>query len=237
MASSFFDFKQFRVFHEQSAMKVGTDSVILGAIVPLDASIKRVADIGSGCGILSLMIAQRCKAQIDAIEINLEAAEECGKNFNLSPWSDRLSVYAHSIQKHQEIVYSKYDLLISNPPYFEQDKNFGITKENRGVARQTKDLNFLELAQIAKQSLSDAGQFWLILPTLEANVFINIAQEIGLYLVEQILVRPKPTKEPNRMVMGFALHKSDCKDRELLVYSENGLRSEQYFALTQDFYL
>jgi len=237
MSSAYFDFKAFRVFHERSAMKVGTDSVILGAIVPIHENVSRIADIGCGSGLLSLMMAQRCEAQIDAIEIDEAAAQEAAFNFAQSHWHDRLHIHAHSFQHHQNFSMEKYDLLISNPPYYEMGKSFPINDSKRLEARHTHALSFQELVTGAQNLLHAHGALWLILPMLEAQEFIEIALENGLFLMAEIHVHAKASKLANRMVMGFSKIPQTKRTQQLVVYNEDGSRSDEYAQLTEAFYL
>jgi tRNA1Val (adenine37-N6)-methyltransferase len=237
MSSAYFDFKAFRVFHEKSAMKVGTDSVILGTIVPVHENITRIADIGCGSGLLSLMMAQRCNAIIDAIEIDEATAQEAAFNFAQSPWFDRLHLHAHSFQQHSILATEKYDILISNPPYYEKGKSYPIPDSTRLSARHTHALSFLALVLGANKMLHAQGELWLILPMIEAKEFIQIATENELFLIAEIHVHSKASKLANRMVMGFAKAPQTKKIQHLVVYKEDGSRSEEYAQLTEAFYL
>jgi tRNA1Val (adenine37-N6)-methyltransferase len=237
MSSAYFDFKAFRIFHEKSAMKVGTDSVILGAIVPIHERVTRIADIGCGSGLLSLMMAQRCGAQIDAIEIDDAAAQEAAFNFAQSPWHDRLHIHANSFQQHTMLSIEQYDLLISNPPYYEKGKSFPINDTTRLAARHTHALSFLDLVLGAQRMLHAHGEFWLILPMLESQEFIEVATENELFLIAEIHVHAKASKLANRMVMGFSKIPQTKRIQHLVVYKEDGSRSDEYAQLTEAFYL
>jgi len=122
-----FKFKQFAVYQDKCAMKIGTDGVLLGAWASTDNNPKAVLDIGSGTGIIALMLAQRCHAElIDAIEIDTDAYEQCVENFEASPWSDRLFCYHASLQEFAQEIDDTYDLIISNPPFYSEEKMVGF---------------------------------------------------------------------------------------------------------------
>lgn len=231
---SAFTFKQFTLQQQSSAMKIGTDSVLLGCLVDV-ANASSVLDIGTGTGLLSLMIAQRnLQAIINAVEIDEQAAHEAQHNFTASPWANRLNVYANSIQQFAATNTIKYQLIISNPPYFLAGKNFEITNEQRLTARQNSTLPFNELAKVVQQLLAPAGSFWLILPSAEAAVFLVQASE--LYLQQQINMVQKEGKEANRIIMQFGLQKAEVKLSTFVVFNADGTPTEAYKKIARDFY-
>ena len=175
---SIFRFKQFSLQNEMSAMKVNTDSVLLGAWAKIPETAKTGLDIGSGTGILALMIAQRnTNIELSGVEIEPNAFEESDFNFKKSPWSQRL--LAVNLPLQEFVPKTKLDCIITNPPYFENDlKN---EDENKKTARHTDSLSFLELILFAENNLSKDGTFNLILPLTESNIFREIAKKSTLH--------------------------------------------------------
>lgn len=231
---STFHFKQFAVQNEKSAMKVNTDSVLLGswAEIPLDA--KRGLDIGSGTGILALMIAQRSKEiKITGIEIEKNAFEESKINFENSPYSNRLKAVNLPLQKFVSDL--KFDCIITNPPYFENDlKN---EDENKKTARHTDSLSFQELIKFTENNLSQSGRLNLILPFTESEIFRKLAQASSLFLTKIAFIKPNKNKNTNRVLMCFSLTEETIKEEEFCVYKAPGVYSKEHHELTKDFYL
>ena len=214
-------------------MKVGTDGVLLGAWSK--AIEGNVLDIGTGTGLIALMLAQRTKiALIDAIEIDEAASKEAQNNFNNSDWKERLISINSSLQDfHPQ---KKYDLIISNPPFF-----INATKApeaNRNNARHTDNLSFDELLSSVNRLLADTGIFSLILPINEANHFIELALQSKFYLNRKCLVKPNPTKAAKRVLMEFSFSEKEIVEEELTIETENRHEyTKEYISLTKDFYL
>lgn len=228
-----FQFKHFSITQESTAMKVGTDGVLLGAWSK--ATEGNVLDIGTGTGLIALMLAQRTKtALIDAVEIDKVASKEAQENFNNSDWKDRLTISNQSLQNYQPN--KKYDLIISNPPFFIDATK--APENNRNTARHTDTLSFEELISSVERLLAENGIFSLILPVNEAERFIKMAFEAQLYLNRKCLVKPNPTKAPKRVLMAFSFNKSTLLEEALTI--ETGKRhvyTQKYISLTKDFYL
>jgi tRNA1Val (adenine37-N6)-methyltransferase len=237
MASTYFDFKQFRVYHQHCAMKVGTDSVVLGAIIPLFGSEQTILDIGTGSGLLALMLAQRSIAQIDAIEIDEAASKEVQENFVNSPWNNRLQVTQIALQDFQKITSKQYDLIISNPPYFEAGKNYSIHDLQRSKARHDGDLSFVDLVSGVMKLLKETGHFWLILPVDEAINFKAIARNQELFLSAQIEIVPRDGMPVKRVVQGYTKKLVVEKMSSQILLTSNHSKTESYYDLTKDFYL
>lgn len=228
-----FLFKQFSITQENTAMKVGTDGVLLGAWSK--AIEGKILDIGTGTGLIALMLAQRTKtALIDAIEIDKLASEDAQKNFDNSVWKERLISFNSPLQDFQP--QKEYDLIISNPPFF-----INATKApeiNRNNARHTDSLSFDELISSVKRLLANTGIFSLILPINEANHFIELAQLNKLFLNRKCLVKPSPTKAAKRTLMEFSFTKKEIVEEELTIETENRHEyTKEYISLTKDFYL
>lgn len=233
---SVFVFKQFALKQELSAMKVGTDSVLLGCLCE-PASATNILDIGTGTGLLALMMAQRSNAaQIDAVEIDETAALEAIENVQASPWAARIRVHVKSIQEFAQTCQKRYDCIITNPPYYEQDSNHHITDEMRTTARQTAQLGFEQLAEVMAQLLAADGTAWMILPTKEALHFREMAVKAGLFLHQEINIQPNAQKAVNRVIMAFGRLPKNTIQQHMVIYESNGQPTEQYKQLAKDFY-
>jgi tRNA1Val (adenine37-N6)-methyltransferase len=238
MASDYFDFKQFRIWHNQVAMKVGTDAVVLACLVKLTEQAKTVLDIGTGSGIIALMLAQRdANAQITAIEINALAAQQAQINFEQSKFAKQLFCKHISLQDYEQMASQKFDLIVSNPPFFEQQRNVSITNKARSLARQDAALPFVDLAKSVSILLKPQGSFWLILPVQEAAVFYKEAKSFGLNLQYQVNIIPNPNKVANRLVQCYQFSDNKLVQTELILKNEEGLPSSNYINLSREFYL
>ena len=179
---SIFRFQQFSVIQKQSAMKVCTDAVLFGAMVPVNKG-DRVLDIGAGTGVLSLMVAQLGAEQVTAVELTQASYEEAKLNFGNSPWADRLEVVHQNIQGFTISIEHQYDLVICNPPFFENHSK--TTDSLRNVARHNDELPFADLIKSADQLLSSQGLFYLLLPVHAVEKFVEAALVAGFYLSKQ----------------------------------------------------
>jgi tRNA1Val (adenine37-N6)-methyltransferase len=231
---STFQFKQFSVQNEKSAMKVNTDSILLGAWAHNYEETKTGLDIGSGTGILTLMVAQRNpNIELVGIEIEPNAFEESKFNFKTSPWNKRLKAVNLPIQKYKSSTL--LDFIITNPPYFENDlKN---EDSNKTTARHTDSLSFQELIDFVEQNLSQKGSFNLILPLTESEIFREMAKQTSLHLTRIAFVKPNKTKTVNRVMMTFSKTKKKLEKETFCVYQSQGVYSQRHHELTKDFYL
>ena len=176
-----FKFKQFTVKQDRCAMKIGTDGVLLGAWTSLKNNPFSVLDIGAGTGILSLMMAQRSYAeQIEAIEIDDDAYEQCAENFENSPWNDRLFCYHASLLEFVEEVEDAFDLIICNPPFYSED--YKTDNKSRNLARFNDAMPFKHIIYAVAHLLAEEGIFSIILPKKEESDFIELASSILLYM-------------------------------------------------------
>ena len=227
-----FHFKHFSLKQADSAMKVGTDAMILGAMI--DSSNKNQGlDIGSGTGVLSLMVAQQNSLiRIDAVEIDVLSANECEINFANSPWADRLSVEYADFQLFD--TNKQYDLIFSNPPYYATTNlNEDVRKAN---ARHEESLPAKSILARVNDFLSIDGEFWVIIPASERERWILLAEQNELFLAESIAIRGKSNKEVNRCILHFGRKKSSGKIREFVVRGANNSYSEEYIQLTKEFH-
>ncbi|WP_404340900.1 tRNA1(Val) (adenine(37)-N6)-methyltransferase [Pseudoalteromonas mariniglutinosa] len=227
-----FVFKQFTVMQTRSAMKVSTDGILLGAWAELKAA-KRLLDIGTGTGLIALMCKQRrTDSMVVAIEIDEQACLDAKANFAASNWSD-ISLHQGAVQDFT--TQQAFDVVISNPPYF----NHSLKGNNaaRNVARHTDGLTFAELIDAFKRVSHQNSVFNLILPCPEADLFIRLAQQQGLYLQRHCLVQTTVKKMPSRSLMCFSLHATTCDEQSLCIYTQSNQYSADYIALCKDFYL
>ena len=232
MANSYFKFKQFTVYHDQCAMKVGTDGVLLGAYAPIKG-VSKILDIGTGTGLIALMLAQRSDALLTAIEIDADAVKQAQNNVTNSPWPNRVEVLQSDFRTYQSK--EKFDLIVSNPPYFVD--SLTAPSKARTKARHTDSLSFTELIQGVVKVLDAQGKFVVILPTDAQERFCEFASHYNLFLNEELLIQTRPGVEPKRVIMQFSFNDTLVKSDVLLIEVERHKYSEDYIALTRDFYL
>lgn len=235
-----FNFKKFSVSHDRSSMKVGTDAVLLGAWTPLTLSPLSILDVGTGCGVVALMLAQRTQDRqevlIDAIDIDEASVEQAQENFRLSPWSECLQAYPSRLQEWQGV----YDLIVSNPPYFVD--SLTNPDSRKAAARHTQTLSYEELALHSARLLKDGGQLSLIFPADQEEKVKQAAAKAGFSLQAELRVSPKPGKDVTRLLCSFVLRSPLTANlsplqQHLTIEDESHPRSEAYQALTKDFYL
>jgi len=234
---STFNFKQFSVQQDKCAMKISTDGVLLGAWCPIDNNPFSILDIGGGTGILSLMLAQRSNAeQIDALEIDEEAYEQCVENFENSPWSDRLFCFHAGLDEFVEEPEDEYDLIISNPPFYSED--YKSSDSQRDLARFQDALPFEELIEAADLLLSENGIFAVIIPYKEEERFIDLCTEVELFPVKVTRVKGSHKTPIVRSLLAFKRYElSVLTADELIIEINRHEYTDDYINLTKDFYL
>lgn len=243
-----FKFKQFSINQDKSAMKVGTDGVLLGAWTPLINNPYNILDIGAGTGLISLMLAQRSYAeQIDAIEIEENAYEECVDNFENSPWADRLFCYHAGldefVEELQEIdeetnefeMVEQYDIIVSNPPFYSED--YKTPDEARDLARFVDALPFEDLIEAAYLLLSENGIFSVIIPYSSEENFIVLAKQSLLFPLKITRVKGTPTSEIKRSLLAFTRIEQTPIIDELVIETTRHQYTPEYIELTKEFYL
>lgn len=231
-----FKFKQFTVQQDRSAMKVGTDGVLLGAWATLAHNPDSILDIGAGSGLLALMLAQRSDATlIDALEIQVADFEQCVSNFEASPWADRLYCYHASLQDFALEVEEQYDLIVSNPPFHVETPSSG--DPSRDKARQARSLPFSELLRGVSELLAPVGKFVVVLPYGQVSQFRVLAESSGLFPARLLQVRGNLDSEIKRCLIEFQFGKTSCEDEELVIELDRHVYTPEYIALTRDFYL
>lgn len=233
-AHSVFYFKKFEVKQTQCAMKVGTDAVLLGAWVAC-SNAKYILDVGTGTGLLALMVAQRSMAVIDAIDINMQAYIQAKENFEASQWRERLYVKQCSVQTYSDIAERRYDLIISNPPFFMNAHKSAFVERN--VARHFNEtLTMEELIQAVVKLLTPEGSFSLILPIKEGGLIIEEGERQGLFVNEIVRVRTKFGKAEKRMLLRFSKMRSTIKTDIISIQNSDGKYSDEYIQMTREFY-
>jgi len=230
---SIFKFKQFEVDQTGCAMKINTDGVLIGAMANHHAP-KNILDIGTGTGVIALMLAQRFPdAHIHAVEIDGQASETAGRNFQSSVFSDRLSISYIAIEQYNHN--EKFDLIVSNPPFFVNDlKNEEIRK---GIARHAGEDFFSLLVEKSNSLLADDGQIWLILPVKKADEVISIASQYDLSLAERIHIHSDENKPTFRQVICLKKGKMLLKESDFNIYQSLKEHTTTYKELLKDFFL
>lgn len=236
MSSKPFAFKYFKVTQDKCAMKIGTDGVLLGAWSSLEKNPFSILDVGAGTGILSLMLAQRSRAQlIDAIEIDDQAYEQCVENFEQSPWGDRLFCYHASLEEFAEDIEDKYDLIICNPPFYSED--FKTDNKQRDLARFQDAMPFEHLLECVSKLLSEQGTFNVVIPFKEEDNFIKLASQLNLFPNTILQIKGNPNTLIKRSLIEFSFQNTDTKTVGLIIEKERHKYTEDYINLTKDFYL
>jgi tRNA1Val (adenine37-N6)-methyltransferase len=235
MSNNWFTFKHFTIRQDKTAMKVGTDGVLLGAWANV-SDCRKILDIGTGTGLIALMLAQRCDAKVDAIEIVPDAASQATENVIQSPWMGRINVIEDSFQNFSATAAVKYDLIVCNPPFFSD--SLKAKTNSRSLARHDDQLNPNDLLAPVADLLNPMGHFCLILPAEKEAGIIVLATERGLFPSEILRVRPIPGKDFKRVLIDFSFSEKEPKQSEMMI--ETGLRhqySKEYLDLTRDYYL
>jgi len=232
MPNPYFQFKQFTVFHDQCAMKVGTDGVLLGAWTDCSRS-EKILDVGTGSGLIALMLAQRSNALIDALDIDENACKQAAYNVEKSIFLDRIRI----IQSDFNDFYAdyKYDLIVSNPPYF--TNSLPAPDSQRNIARHNHALSFEILLKKSITLLTGKGKIALILPYDAENQIQSLAESNGLFLCRETIVRPKPDANPKRILLEYSKIKTEPETSTLYIEKERHVYSEEFRKLTEEFYL
>lgn len=234
-----FKFKEFTVHQDKTAMKIGTDGVLLGAWCNVDFYPDTVLDVGAGTGVIALMIAQRCDAMtIDAVEVDEDAYEQTVENFEKSDWGDRLYCYnatfedfADEIAEEEEV----YDLIVANPPFYTDD--FETEDEARNKARFTSSLSFESLLIGVRKILSEEGRFTVVIPFKEEQNFVQLAKEQELFVNKICHVRGTVTSPIKRSLLEFSFKEKEISKTDLVIEKSRHNYTKEYTDLTKDFYL
>ena len=233
MPKPYFSFKQFTIHHDRCAMKVGTDGVLLGAWTNLENA-NRILDVGTGTGLIALMLAQRTiDAGITAIDIDVDAVGQAQENVQASPWEDRVDVVLQDVCTY--VPDGLFDIIVSNPPYFVN--SLKCPDGQRTTARHADSLDANRLIGKVTELLTPEGCFSLILPADQTDELLRIAEEYGLYPSRLTRVITRPGLPPKRVLVEFRKTPQSCEEAELVVELDRHVYSEDYIALTKDFYL
>lgn len=235
MSNNYFKFQKFTIWQDKTAMKVGTDGVLLGVLSTSSCKVRRVLDIGTGTGVVALIIAQRFNnALIDAVEIDFDAASQASDNFKLSPFADRLKIYNSDISDYHTA--EKYDLIVCNPPYFVD--SLRNPNQQRAIARHTITLTFESLAKAVSRLLDIDGIFSVIVPSDAVNNIVKTFAEVDLYKSSQIDIKTTPNKPIKRSVINFSFVKETNPTNKTIVIETSPLvYSEEFERLIHDYYL
>jgi len=246
MGNSFFQFKQFRVEQDRCAMKVSTEACLLGAYTANwisynlmeypEIKIHKGMDIGAGTGLLSLMLVQNLPdIQMDAIEVELIASVQCRENFHNSPWNSRLKIHPLAFQDFREAE-NDYDLIISNPPFHENQLNGSRDKEN--LAYHSTQLRLKELFAGVYRYIRKTGIFFLLIPVYRIDECLNLAREVELDLIHKVFIRSSPNHLDLRCILLFSKINIREADQEIICIRDgNHEYSERFMSLLKNYYL
>ena len=231
---SSFRFKQFTIQQHKSAMKVGADSILLGSWLDVKAKYNSILDVGAGTGLLTLMMAQKTRnSSITSLEIDVAAYDQAAINIKASQWKERIQLI--STDATQWSSNNKFDLVISNPPYFSSallSKN-----KSRNTARHQLGFNLGDLVKIWRRQGTEHSDLACVLPFDESKKMIKLVKSNNYSLKNYLAVRSKPDSAPKRVIMLFSKEKAQTMKSELCIYSDKGVYTKEYINLTKDFYL
>jgi len=235
MHNNFFRFKQFTVFHDRCAMKVGTDAVLLGAWTNTELA-EKILDVGTGSGIIAIMLAQRSEASIEAIEIDGAACEQAVSNADQSPWKHRIKIHHVSLQDFSAVSKNKFDLIVSNPPYFID--SLKSPEKSKNAARHNVTLSHEEFIENSLKLLSDKGRLSVVLPFTGAHEFLAKASKYGLFCNRKTNVKSNPHSSVKRILMEYSRIPEPYTENLLIIGTgQPESYTEDYKALTKEFYL
>jgi tRNA1Val (adenine37-N6)-methyltransferase len=229
-----FHFKTFSLHHHRSTMKVGTDAVLLGIWTDL-TGVKSVLDVGTGCGIISLLLASREPVSVDAVEKDQDSFEEASQNFVESSFFDRLRIFHSDFNDFVPPENKKYDLIVSNPPFFINDLQSKNAKKS--LARHTQTLTYELLVKVAQTLLNPNGKIAVVLPYRESRFFLQAAQDAGFFVEKKMLIFPVLGREPNRINLLLSRKPVDEQTEKFTIRDEDGKFTSQYVEFVKDYYL
>lgn len=234
MANTYFQFKQFTINQGQCAMKVSTEACLLGAWVP-DTEPNRILDIGSGTGLLALMLAQRINSPIDALELDEQAANQASQNVLESPWADRIHLINENVFEWAQTTDQSYDLIISNPPFFTNSLKSEASQKNL-AKHDTSDFNKANLVAVLKKMLSEKGKAYILYPELESEQFKKEAKNIGLFCEPALVISNQPNGPTFRIVSMISKHLCQQECHELSI-REGQAYSKEFEKMLSPYYL
>jgi tRNA1Val (adenine37-N6)-methyltransferase len=236
VANNYFQFKQFTIQQDRAAMKVCTDACLFGAYMANELQllpVNNILDIGTGTGLLSLLLAQKTTATIDAVEIDIAAFEQTRKNVAKSPWKEKLNIYNADIIKYE--TSKKYDHIISNPPFFEDDLRSADEKKN--FAKHDSSLTLENLLAAIDHHLSADGSFSVLLPFHRAGYFEEAAAKLNFHPAKKMSVKQTPKHNYFRSILIFSRKPIVTKQEEITIKNEEGNYSAEFIKLLKDYYL
>ncbi len=235
MANTWFQFKQFKIFQDKTAMKVGVDGVLLGAVSHFENAVN-ILDVGSGTGLLALIAAQKTNAKITALEIDKNAFIQCCQNIKYNKQEQKIKVINASFQEFYKNTKTKFDYIICNPPYFEN--SFKSSNNARNIARHSESLSKEELIKGVAKILAKKGTFSVILPSEFENSFIRKCNKYNLVCNYKMLVKPKPDKSVNRIILEFSSVKKKFLTETLIIREKyTNQYTNEYKNRTKELYL
>jgi tRNA1Val (adenine37-N6)-methyltransferase len=235
MANTYFQFKQFTIHQEHCAMKVCTDACILGAwFAEKLPDFSLALDIGSGTGLLMMMLAQKSQSEIHGIELDLSSFKQLKSNISQNKWKERLKAFPGDVRTHSFPV--KYDFIIANPPFFENDLPSEAINEQ--VAKHSKMLTLAGLLAAIDRNLNVGGSFGILLPYHRWQFFNELAEKSGFHLVEKLFVRQTPKHENFRAILHYGRNKENfVPSFDLTIQRADGFYTDEFRELLKDYYL
>lgn len=222
------------MFHHRSTMRIGTDAVLFAQWVDVSPS-DNVLDIGTGSGIIPLILSQKGVGTVDAVELDADSYEEAKQNFTISVWNESLNIYNNDVRVFADETEKRYDLIVSNPPFYASDVK--PVKEKKVMARHVSTLSFRDLLISAKKMMKDTSRLALVLPYYESRLFINEARTHGFNLQKEMLIIPVEGKEPNRVNMQFVLNDVDKETKCFIIRNKDYSYTDEYKYFLRDYYL
>lgn len=229
-----FQFKKFKIEQDKAGMKVTTDACIFGAYLPVEAK-KRIVDIGTGTGLLALMMAQRTEARIDAVELDEQAFQQAWVNVQQSDFVEQVQVFHQDIQSYAKEHFQQYDLVISNPPFF--NNHLKSSKETKNKALHTDTLSFEDLLDAAKTMMTNDGTFVVLLPEYETSLFSDIAQKKDWKLQKRFVIRHRKNAKILRIITTFGLDESTLVEEDFVIKNQDETYTEAFARLLGEYYL
>lgn len=235
MATPFFKFKNFTVWHDKCAMKVGTDAVLLGSWVSL-TDCHAILDVGTGTGLIALMLAQRSNAAIEAIDVDEAACNQAKENIEASTFRDQINIHCMSFQSYAEATDIRYDLIVSNPPYFLN--SLKGPDNQRNTARHNDTLPLNHLLDGSAKLLTPKGKIALILPASQQGELKDLLYNMPLFTTRETLIFPTPQSTPKRILVELSINQSEpCEKTQLIIEEGRHQYTDAYKKLTKAYYL